>query len=126
MLTVHFETEVETLKKVCADLGENYEAGGTFFVLREDGEPVGFMRTQMGDFVRITHFKVKNGDINRENREFFLHAMMFKFSLSPIPLEVEGHIPELEKFGFRYEDGFMRIDDSRDINLHGDCKGAQK
>ena len=87
MLTVHFETEVETLKKVCADLGENYEAGGTFFVLREDDEPVGFM-------------------------------------LSPIPLEVEGHIPELEKFGFRYEDGFMRIDDSRDINLHGDCKGV--
>ena len=40
--------------------------------------------------------------------------MLFKFSLNPVPLEVEGEHKELEKFGFVYEGGSMKIN-SADI-----------
>ncbi len=121
MLTVNFETDAKTLSELYSALGLDIPVGGTNFLLREDGEPIGLMRTEMGDYVTITHFKLKNDHLNYENREFFLRAMMFKFSLSLIPLAVKGKVDELEKFGFEYRDGYMKIDDSRNINLHGDC-----
>lgn len=124
MLTVNFETDANTVAALCRDLGIEECAGGADFVLREDGVPVGLMRVKIGDFAEITHFKVKNEEINPGDREFFLRAMLFKFSLNPVPLAVKGRHAELEKFGFRYEDGYMRLCSS-DVNLSGNCGGAE-
>ena len=64
MLTVDFEKDSGTLKKLYADLGIDVAVSGANFVMRENGEPVGLMRAEVGDFVTITHFKIKNEEIN--------------------------------------------------------------
>lgn len=124
MLTVSFETDAETIAALSRELGFGESSDGANFVMREDGVPVGLMRAKIGDFVEITHFKIKNEEINPGDREFFLRAMLFKFSLNPVPLAVKGKHKELEKFGFRYEDGYMRLDSSK-VNLSGSCGGAE-
>ena len=124
MLTVGFETDRETLEKLYADLGIDVAVSGANFVMRENGEPVGLMRTEVGDFVTITHFKIKNEEINPGDKEFFLRAMLFKFSLNPVPLAVRGEHPELERFGFRFEDGYMRLNSS-EVNLSGSCRDGR-
>ena len=120
MLTVGFETDRETLEKLYAELGVDVAVSGANFVMRENGEPVGLMRAEVGDFVTVTHFKIKNEEINPGDKEFFLRAMLFKFSLNPVPLMVLGRHPELEHFGFRFEDGAMYLDSSA-VDLSGDC-----
>ena len=124
MLTVGFEKDAATLEKLYADLGISERVSGANFVMREDGEPVGLMRAEIGDNVTITYFKIKNEQINPEDKEFFLRAMLFKFSLNPIPLAVKGEHPELLRFGFRFEDGYMRLDSSK-ADLRGDCEGKK-
>lgn len=125
MLTVGFETDREMLAALYRDLGLDIPVGGANFVMRENGEPVGLMRTEVGDVVTITHFKVKNEEINPGDKQFFLRAMLFKFSLNPVPLAVPGRHPELERFGFRYEEGRMMLC-SADVDLSGDCHGEGK
>ena len=120
MLTVGFETDREVLSALYRDLGVSLPVGGANFVMREDGDPVGLMRTEVGEYVTITHFIVKNEDINPGDKEFFLRAMLFKLSLNPVPLRVLGRHPELERFGFRFEDGAMYLDSSA-VDLSGDC-----
>lgn len=124
MLTVDFEKDRGTLKKLYADLGIDVAVSGANFVMRENGEPVGLMRTEVGDFVTITHFKIKNEEINPGDKEFFLRAMLFKFSLNPVPLAVRGEHPELKRFGFRFEDGYMRLNSS-EVNLSGSCRDGR-
>lgn len=124
MLTVGYENDAEVLSALYSDLGINLAVSGTNFVMREDGAPVGLMRAEVGDFVEITHFKVKNEEINPGDREFFLRAMLFKFSLNPVPLAVKGEHPELVRFGFRFEDGYMRLNSS-EVNLSGSHCGAE-
>ncbi len=114
MLTVHFETDAATLEKLCGELGVSADGKCSNFVLKEDGDPIGLMRTEVGETVRITYFNIVKRSMNLENREFFFRAMLFKFSLNPVPLEVAGEHKELEKFGFVYSDGSMRIN-SADI-----------
>ncbi len=114
MLTVHFETDPTVIGKLCGELGVSPDEKCSNFVLREDGDPIGLMRTNVGETVRITYFNIVNRAMNLENREFFFRAMLFKFSLNPVPLEVEGEHKELEKFGFVYEGGSMKIN-SADI-----------
>lgn len=125
MLTVGFETDREMLAALYRDLGMDIPVGGANFVMRENGEPVGLMRTEVGDVVTITHFKVKNEEINPGDKQFFLRAMLFKFSLNPVLLAVPGRHPELERFGFRYEEGRMMLC-SADADLSGDCHGEGK
>ena len=48
--------------------------------------------------------------------------MLFKFSLNPVLLAVPGHRPELERFGFRFEEGEMRLN-SAEVDLSGPCHG---
>lgn len=120
MLTVGFERDAEVLSALYRELGVDVPVGGANFVMREDGVPVGLMRTEVGDVVTITHFIVKNEDINPGDKEFFLRAMLFKFSLNPVPLAVPGEHPELVGFGFRYEDGYMRLN-SGEADLSGPC-----
>ena len=120
MLTVDFEKDRGTLKKLYADLGIDVAVSGANFVMRENGEPVGLMRTEVGDFVTITHFKIKNEDINPGDKEFFLRAMLFKFSLNPVPLAVRGRHQELERFGYRFEVGYLRLI-SWVVKLSGSC-----
>ena len=60
MLTVGFETDREMLAALYRDLCLDIPVGGANFVMRENGEPVGLMRAEVGDVVTITHFKVKN------------------------------------------------------------------
>lgn len=114
MLTVHFETDAAVLGKLCGELGVSADDRCSNFVLREDGDPIGLMRTEVGDTVKITYFNIVKRAMNLENREFFFRAMLFKFSLNPVPLEVEGEHAELEKFGFVYDGKSMRIN-SADI-----------
>lgn len=120
MLTVRFESDKMVLEKLYGELGMTGVEGGANFVLCDDGEPVGVMRTAVGDFVQITHFKVKNEEINGEDREFFLRAMLFKFSLNPVVLGVKGEHPELLKFGFRQEGDYMFLR-SDEVRLKGHC-----
>lgn len=122
MLTVGFETDAETLAALYGELGIRIPVSGANFVMREDGVPVGLMRTEVGDIVTITHFIVKNEDINPGDKEFFLRTMLFKFSLNPVPLAVKGKRRELERFGFRFKDGYMLLGSSADVDLSGDCK----
>lgn len=121
MLTVHFEREGEELDALLFELGEKRTEGRCNFVLREDGDPIGLMQTTVGETVKIVCFNIVKRAMNRENREFFFRAMLFKFSLNPVPLEVEGEHPELEKFGFVYDGKSMKILSS-DIRLSG-CHG---
>lgn len=114
MLTVHFETDAATIAALCDELGVAADEKCSNFVLREDGEPIGLMRTEVGDSVKITYFNIVKRAMNVENREFFFRAMLFKFSLNPIPLEVEGEHEELKKFGFAFDGKSMRIN-SADI-----------
>lgn len=114
MLTVHYETDTGTIAKLCDELGAPADSKCSNFVLREDGEPIGLMRTEVGDTVKIVYFNIVKRAMNVENREFFFRAMLFKFSLNPVPLEVEGEHPELQKFGFVF-DGKSMIINSADI-----------
>ena len=122
MLTVGFETDRETLAELYRTLSLDIPVGGANFVMRENGDPVGLMRAEVGEKVTITHFKVKNEEINPGDKEFFLRAMLFKFSLNPVLLAVPGRRPELERFGFRFEEGEMRLN-SAEVDLSGPCHG---
>ena len=122
MLTVGFETDRETLAELYRTLSLDIPVGGANFVMRDNGDPVGLMRAEVGEKVTITHFKVKNEEINPGDKEFFLRAMLFKFSLNPVLLAVPGRRPELERFGFRFEEGEMRLN-SAEVDLSGPCHG---
>ena len=124
MLTVNFETDCAVLGKLYAELKIDIPVSGSNFLLREDGKPIGLMRVEIGDFVRITHFMLLKEHLNYENREFFLRAMMFKFSLNTYPLAADGDVEELKKFGFVF-DGERTVINSVDINLHGECEGKK-
>ena len=92
--------------------------------MSEKGEPVVVRRAEVGDFVTITHFKRKDEGINVGVKEFVLRSMLCKFSLNPLPLAVRGRDPELERFGFRFEDGYMRLNSS-EVNLSGSCRDGR-
>lgn len=122
MLTVEYCAQKDVIDGLYRELGITLPASGSNFVLREDGVPIGLMRTEISDVVSITHFNLVKSAMNRENREFFLRAMLYKFSLNPVPLAADGDWEELAQFGFRRESGRYVIN-SADVNLHGKCKG---
>ena len=45
MLTVHFETDPTVIGRLCGELGVSPDEKCSNFVLREDGDPIGLMRT---------------------------------------------------------------------------------
>ena len=59
MLTVGFETDRETLAGLYRTLSLDIPVGGANFVMRENGDPVGLMRAEVGEKVTITHFRSK-------------------------------------------------------------------